>query len=111
MNAAQIKVKSNEIEKLKTFIRQQGKALSTERDYARWVGKYFDFLCSVRWTEGTDSVAKVERFLGKEANHGVAASTQNCAFAAILYYYEHIRKQRLENVDALRAKVGERVRE
>lgn len=111
MNAAQIKVKSNEIEKLKTFIRQQGKALSTERDYARWVGKYFDFLCSVRWTEGTDSVAKVERFLGKEANRGVAASTQNCAFAAILYYYEHIRKQRLENVDALRAKVGERVRE
>lgn len=75
MNAAQIKVKSNEIEKLKTFIRQQGKALSTERDYARWVGKYFDFLCSVRWTEGTDSVAKVERFLGKEANRGVAAST------------------------------------
>jgi integrase len=31
--------------------------------------------------------------------------------AAVLYYYEHVRKSKLEGVDALRAKVGERVRQ
>jgi integrase len=111
MTAKQIEHKHLEIKKMKTCIRMQGKALSTERGYPRWVGKYIEFICDRKWNPETTSREKVEAFLGKEADRGVAASTQNGAFAAILYYYEHIRKDKLEDVDALRAKVGERVRQ
>lgn len=89
----------------------QGKALTTERSYLRWLGKYIEFVCGRTWKEESTSKDKVETFLGTEANRGVAASTQNSAFAAILYYYEHVRKAKLEGVNALRAKVGERVRQ
>jgi integrase len=74
------------------------------------VGKYIEFLCLQQWDADTTSRRKVEAFLTAEAERDVASSTQNSAFAAILYYYEHIRKEKLENVDALRSKVGERVR-
>lgn len=111
MNANQIEHKKLELSKMITCIRRQGKALSTERGYPRWVGKYIEFICSRKWEEDATSKEKVEAFLGKEANRGVASSTQNGAMAAILYYYEHVRKTPLEGVDALRAKVGERVRQ
>jgi len=111
MTSNQIEHRERELSKMRTHIRMQGKALSTERGYPRWVGKYIEFICSRRWSPEATSRDKVEAFLGSEANRGVAASTQNGAFAAILYYYEHVRKAKLEDVDALRAKVGERVRQ
>jgi site-specific recombinase XerD len=110
MNATQRKHKELEINKLRAHIRMQGKAISTERSYCRWVGKYIGFLCGNEWKMDQTSRSKVEAFLTKEAQRDVASSTQNSAFAAILYYYEHVRKDKLENVNALRSKVGERVR-
>lgn len=110
MNAKQTEHKNQELKKMRTIIRMQGKAISTEDSYLRWFAKFMDFLCSKKWNAETTSRQKVEIFLGQEADRGVAASTQNSAFAAILFYYEHVRKEKLENVDALRSKVGERVR-
>ena len=95
---------------MRTCMRMHGKALTTERSYLRWFGKYIEFVCERTWKEDATSKDKVEAFLGAEANRGVASSTQNTAFAAILFYYEHVRKSKLENVDSLRSKVGERVR-
>ena len=111
MNAQQLRHKELELKKLRKCIRMQGMSISTEQDYARWVGKYIEFICSRKWKEATDSKSKLEVFLTAEADRGVASGTQNSAFYAILYYYEHVRKTKLENVDALRSKVGERVRQ
>lgn len=111
MNAKQIEFKNKEIERVRTCIRMQGKTLSTERAYIRWFGKYTDFVCRRTWCKDSTSKDKAEAFLGAEANRGVASSTQNSALAAILFYYENVRKTPLENVDALRSKVGEHVRQ
>lgn len=111
MNTRQIEHKNQELNKMRTCIRIQGKAISTERAYVRWIGKYIGFICAENWPPGVSSREKVEAFLGREADREVAASTQNGAFAAILFYYEHVRKAKLEHVDALRSKVGERVRQ
>lgn len=111
MNAKQIEHRNREFQKMKTTLRMQGKALTTERSYLRWLEKYIEYVCGRTWKEESTSKDKVEAFLGTEADRGVASSTQNSAFAAILYYYEHVRKEKLENVDSLRSKVGERVRQ
>ena len=89
----------------------RGYSLETERRYAMEVRKFFVFLCGREWPEGMASERKVEAFLTEEAERGVASSTQNGSFAAVCYYYEHVRGKRLENVDALRSKVGEHVRQ
>jgi site-specific recombinase XerD len=111
MNPNQSKRKALEISKLRSFIRMRGDAISTERGYCRWVGKYIDFICASDWQPGVTSRAKIEAFLTAEAERDVSSSTQNGAFYAVLYYYEHVRKEKIDNVDALRAKVGERVRQ
>jgi site-specific recombinase XerD len=46
----------------------------------------------------------MEAFLTALALDGVAASTQNQAFNAILFFYRYVLKQELGNVNALRAK-------
>lgn len=110
MKPNQIERKNLELNKLRQFIRMQGKAISTERGYCRWVGKYIEYICDHEWEADTNSRQKIESFLTAEADRDVSSSTQNGAFAAVLYYYEHIRKEKIENVDSLRSKVGERVR-
>lgn len=102
--------KELEINKLRAFIRMQGKSISTEDSYCRYMGKYMDFVCDRRWPIETTTRQKVEAFLTAEAKRDVASSTQNSAFSAVLYYYEHIRKEKLEKVNALRSKVGDRIR-
>lgn len=111
MTTKQIERKNLELNKLRAFIRMQGKSLSTEEGYPRYVGKFMDFICSRAWPEGVSSRTKIEAFLTAEAKRGVASSTQNAAMSAVLYYYLHIRNEKVENVDALRSKVGERVRQ
>jgi integrase len=88
----------------------QGKSLVTEESYSRQVWRYLDYICGFHWDDGTPSEKKVEAFLTAEALRDVAASTQNGAFHAICYYYREVRGTPLVEVDALRSKVGEKVR-
>lgn len=111
MTENQKKRKAEEIEKLKDCIRMKGYSLETERSYVPAVAKFMDFLCARTWPEGLATERKVEAFLTAEAKRGVAASTQQAKFQAILFYYQQVRKVPLENVDALRAKKGEHVRQ
>ena len=111
MNAKQKAHKEQELSKLRAFIRMQGKAISTEDSYTYRVGKFIDFICAREWPAGTTSEQRAEVFLTAEAQRNVAASTQRVAFHAICYYYRHIRKAPLRNVDALRAKRGDTVRQ
>ena len=77
MNSKQIDHRNKEFERMRTVIRMHGKALTTERSYLRWLGKYIGFVCGRTWKDGVTSKEKVEAFLGAEANRGVASSTQN----------------------------------
>jgi site-specific recombinase XerD len=88
----------------------QGNSVDTEDAYCRQVRRYLTFLCGREWKPDATPESKAEAFLTAEADRDVAASTQNGAFHAICYYYRHIRKVPLVGVDALRAKVGEKVR-
>ena len=55
---------------------------------------------------------QVEVFLRHLAVHeNVSANTQNQAFSALCYLYKHIIEQPLEDVSALRAKRGDRIRD
>lgn len=96
------------IDKIKEVCRRQHLAYSTEKTYCHWVSVYCYWLAKNK--PDCDSTKKVEMFLSSEARRGVSASTQNQAFAAILFLYTHVLKVKLENIDALRAKRPERVR-
>ena len=111
MTPSQKHHKSLQLERLRDSIRMKNYSDSTNESYCRYVGKYIDFICSKQWGADATSKDKVEAFLTAEARRQVSASTQNAAFAAILFYYENVRGEKLMGVDALRAKTGERVRQ
>jgi site-specific recombinase XerD len=111
MTTKQEQRKTEELTKLRDRIRAKGYSLETERSYVPAVGKYIDFICARKWAEGTPPERKVEAFLTAEARRGVSASTQNAKFQGILFYYRMVRGVDLKDVDALRAKVGEKKRQ
>lgn len=111
MTRKQIETCDFETKKLRDFIRMQGLSIQTEHAYCRQVSRFLTYICSREWEADTTSEAKAEAFLTTEARRGVSASTQNGAFHALCYYYKHIRKAPLVAVDALRAKIGERIRQ
>jgi hypothetical protein len=91
------------IGRLREVLRRQHKALSTEECYVFWLRRYMAALPTM--PVGISSEAKLERFLTELASrHNVAASTQNQAFNAILFFYREVLAQPLGCVSALRAK-------
>jgi integron integrase len=82
-------------------------ALPTERCYVRWIEHYIRFH---KTAEGfrhpnTMNAEEVERFLTFLAvQRHVSASTQNQAFAALLFLYRDVLHLDLGDVDALRAR-------
>ena len=70
--------------------------------YVYWLKRYCNAV--QRMPPDLTSEKKVERFLTDLATiNNVAASTQNQAFNAVLYFYQHALEQPLQSVDALRA--------
>jgi len=91
-------------------IRLMHLALSTEESYCGWTGRYYDYCVSL--PKQMQSEHKAESFLSYLAkNRGIAASTQNQAFSAILFLYKEVLGSPLKQVEAFRAKkpVHERV--
>ena len=87
---------------MREVIRRQHKALATEESYVHWLGRYIHALQEMpaTWT----SEQKLERFLTDLAlRRDVAASTQNQAFSAIVFFYKDVLGAPLHDVDALRA--------
>jgi len=97
------------INRLREVIRRQHKALATESAYVYWLRRY---IASIRnLPPHLSSTEKLERFLTRLAyNHDVSASTQNQALNAILFFYQDVLHQPIEDVDALRAKRPVQVR-
>jgi integron integrase len=90
------------VERMRQVIRRQHKALATEDCYIFWLRRYMAALHQM--PANLTSEKKLEQFLTDLALRcDVAASTQNQALHAILYFYKFVLEQPLANVDALRA--------
>lgn len=96
------------LQKMTEVIRRKHLALSTERSYCAWLRRYCDYL--LRVPGHLTSEQKLERFLTALATEGVAASTQNQAFNAIIFFYQEVMGTPLTNIKALRARRPEQLR-
>lgn len=94
--------KQQAISKLVDVMRLQRKALATEECYRHWVGSFIDWLIS-HGRDMPDSRTRIEAYLTVLAHRGVSASTQNQAFNAIKYFYQHVRGETIDGINALRA--------
>jgi len=91
-----------QVERARDVIRRQHKSYRTETCYCGWLWRYFRFVFKL--PRDLTSEKKMEAFLTMLArDQDVAASTQNQAFNAILFFYEQVEGKHLANVDALRA--------
>ena len=91
------------IERLRCVLRRQHKALSTESTYIYWLRHYVSALRHM--PDSLSSEQRLERFLSSLArNRDAAASTQNQAFNAILFFYKEVLGQPLQGIEALRVR-------
>ena len=92
---------------LRTRLRTQHLALATEKAYVQWVKRFADRFHIEQQKEwniiGTE---QVRQFLSELAvDHNVAASTQNQAFSALIYLFNHVLERELKGINAIRAKM------
>lgn len=91
------------ITQMRQVLRRQHKSLSTEETYVHWLRHFIGALSQM--PRDLPSEQKVERFLTSLAlKRQVAASTQNQAFNAIMYFYKEVLRRPLQEVQALRVK-------
>ena len=83
-------------------MRRKHFALATERSYCAWLKRYCDYV--VKLPAHNSSEQKLEQFLTALAKDDVAASTQNQAFNAIIFFYKEVLKVELKNIQSLRAR-------
>lgn len=77
-------------------------SLSTQKSYCHWLRRYGCFLKDRKLANIATTELKMEAFLSHLASTHIAASTQNQAFNALLFFYREVLKQRLGPVAALR---------
>lgn len=92
---------SEALTKTQAVIRRKHYSLATEQTYLAWLRRYMAFLAQDKFPGTSES--KMEKFLSVLAADGVAASTQNQAFNAILFFYRDVLGQKLGDIKALRA--------
>ena len=89
-------------QRLVEVIRLRHLAKATEDCYVAWLRRFMRFLVERRPTGTTEQ--KLEAFLTQLAKQDVAATTQNQAFNALVFFYREAMKQPLGDIRALRAK-------
>lgn len=102
MSAKQAENRVREVAKLRHM------ALSTEDSYISWLRRYCHFLPTL--SEDLPPAKKVESFLTWMAQQSFSASSQNQAFAALIFFYRNCLEVDLGKVDALRARRPDRLR-
>jgi len=90
------------LDTMRNKIRLKHLAYKTEKTYVDWAERFIRFH-GLRHPKDMDT-PEVEQFLTNLAKQGVSASTQNQAFAAILFMYREVVGKQIENVQAMRAK-------
>jgi len=91
------------LKKMRDVIRRKHLAAATESAYLGWIRRYARFV----YERGDGLVTpeqKMEAFLTQLARQDVSASTQNCAFNALLFFYREVVGVAVGKVDSLRAK-------
>lgn len=97
------------LEACRSYMRVRRLSLRTEQSYLPYIRRYIQFH-NRRPEEMAET--EVEQFLSHLATkERIAASTQNVAFAALIYLYREILSIELQDVSALRAKRRLRVPE
>jgi len=97
------------IDRTRQKIRLRHLSYSTEKTYLHWIARYAAFINALP-DKSLESSAKVEAFLTRLAVADiVSASTQNQALSALLFLYREVLDVDLGNLNALRAKRGQRV--
>ena len=97
------------VNRTRDVIRIQQKSYSTEKDYCGWLPRYFDY--TTRLAKGFSHEQKAEKFLTHLAlDCNVSDATQTAAFFAILFFYKHVIRKPLENVDSFRATRSQHIR-
>ncbi len=98
------------LQEVRKLMRVRHYAVRTERAYVGWILR---FAARVNgWSDGFASAGEneVKEFLSDLAVNGrVAASTQNQAFNALLFFFRDVLKRELSFLDAERAKKPERI--
>lgn len=89
-------------------VRRKHLSRSTEQAYKAWIARYSKALR--KYPEFWKSERKLERFLTDLAKGDVAASTQNQAFNAIIFFYREVLRRHWGNVKCLRARRDATVR-
>lgn len=106
-------MRSKLLSRMRDLLRVKHYAIRTERAYLKWVEKYLRFHRekSGEWVHPSRMGGKqVEEFLTHLAvNQRVASSTQNQAFAALLFLYRDVLEVDLANIHAVRAKQSRRI--
>ena len=100
---------SDALKKLQDAVRVRHFSLGTEKSYGMWLRSY---MTAVRGYPGEwPPEKKIERFLTEEARRGVAASTQNQALNALVFFYKAVLQMPVGEIVAGRARRMERVRQ
>jgi integrase len=97
------------LDQVRETVRTKHLSRRTEDAYVRWIRRYVLF--HNKRHPATLGAAEVRSFLSHLAvRENVAASTQNQAFAALLFLYRYVLEQDLGNVaDVVRAKKPKRL--
>ena len=84
-------------------------SINTEKSYVHWLARYGSFLKDPKLKDLSPE-RKMESFLTHLALSGVAGSTQNQAFNALVCFYRDVLKQELGPINSLRAKQSANIR-
>jgi len=96
------------VQKLADVVRRKHFSLSTEHSYCGWLKRYCAFIKTL--PAALPSEQKLERFLTALARNDIAASTQNQAFNAMIFFYQEVLGSELKNIQSLRARRPQQVR-
>lgn len=96
------------LDKLSKAIRLKHYSKATERMYCNYVSEFIDF--QIKQSQPGHGAKAIEAYLTHLAiNKKVAASTQNVAFNALLFFYRRVLGQEPGGINASRAKKPQRV--
>jgi site-specific recombinase XerD len=96
--------RSEALQAVRDVCRRKHYALATEGNYIHWINRYCLWLGENADAHPPTPAARMEGFLTALAKSDVAASTQNQAFSACLFFYRQVMGIEPGNVNALRAK-------
>ena len=89
------------LDQVREVMRLPHYSIRTERCYGDWVRRYVKFHHMTSRADRAGAEPKIELFLSQLAvESNVAVSTQNQAFNALLFSYQHVLHQELGNIRA-----------